>query len=139
MATLLYAVTKLLAYSAWCHVGLRWARPDAASARTSFGLGAVRWMIGLGFGVLIFLASGSLDPDEVTRTYFLVYTPVRALEWGIMAFIIAAPSHRESGSRWVGTARLPLWCIGGILVSFLTDLLSPEGLEGRFCMGRCLC
>jgi hypothetical protein len=32
-----------------------------------------------------------------------------------------------------------LWCVGGMLVSFLTDLLSPEGLQGRFCVGCCLC
>jgi len=75
----------------------------------------------------------------VARTYLLVYTPARALERAIMALVIAAALDQKSGSRWVGTARLPLWCIGGILVSFLTDLLPPEGLEARFCMGRFLC
>src|SRR5262249_47486865 len=131
--------TKLLAYSAWCYLGLRWARPDAATVGTSLRLGAARWMIGLGFGMVIFCAVGSIDPDAAKRTYFLVYTPVRAIEWGIMAGLIAAPLERGSPARIAAAQRLPFWCLAGMLISFLTDLVSPEGLEGRFCVGRCLC
>jgi hypothetical protein len=35
--------------------------------------------------------------------------------------------------------RLILWVMGGILVSYLSDMVSPEGLAGKFCVGRCLC
>jgi len=31
------------------------------------------------------------------------------------------------------------WCAGGILVSFVADFASPEGVAGHFCVGRCLC
>jgi hypothetical protein len=32
------------------------------------------------------------------------------------------------------------WVAGGILVSFASDMVSPEMIEeGRFCVGRCLC
>ena len=31
------------------------------------------------------------------------------------------------------------WVLGGIVVSFATDAVSPDGLAGGFCVGRCLC
>ena len=134
-----YAVAKFLAYTAWCYLGLRWVDPDAATASSAFRLGTMRWMLGLGFGIAVGIGVGSIDPDAVARTYFVVYTPVRVLEWGIMAYIIASPLERRSPPWLVAAKRLPLWCLAGILVSFSTDLLSPAGLEGRFCVGRCLC
>jgi len=100
-------------------------------------LGAIRWLIGLMFGILVFFAVGSIEAGATLRTYLLIYTPVRAVEWGIMAYIIGRRLERETLTS--ATLRLSLWCLGGILVSFLTDLLSPEGLQGRFCVGRCLC
>src|SRR5262249_55222711 len=103
----------------------------------SVRFGAIRWVIGLFVGIFLFFAIGSIDADAAARTYALVYTPVRALEWGIMAFLIARGVDRASPTKLI--VRLSIWCAGGILVSFLTDLLSPEGLQGRFCVGRCLC
>ena len=134
---LVYAVAKFLAYSAWCYLGLRLLRPAAASLASSLQLGAARWFIGLVFGIVVFFLVGSIDGQATARMYFLVYSPVRAIEWGMMAFLIAYRLQRESVSA--AMLRLPLWCVGGMLVSFLTDLLSPEGLQGRFCVGRCLC
>ena len=138
LMTVVYAVVKFLAYSAWCFVGLRLSRPGAATVASSMRFGAVRWGIGLGFGVGVFLFVGSIDASAAARTYFLVYSPVRVVEWGIMAFLIRdrlRSASPESMSLSVAVA----WCAGGMLVSFLTDLLSPEGLQGRFCVGRCLC
>ncbi len=134
---LVYAVAKFLAYSAWCYLGLRIGQPPSARVASSIRLGAVRWLIGLFFGIVVFLAVGSINPETAARTYFLVYPPVRAVEWGIMGAVIASRASQTSLSipmRW-----LVVWCVGGMLVSFLTDLLSPEGLQGRFCVGRCLC
>lgn len=134
---LVYAVVKFLAYSAWCHVGLRSVQSSAAGVASSLRLGAARWLIGLFFGIVVFFAVGSIDAAAAARTYFLVYSPIRAVEWGIMAFLLAGRNPQTSPSiPWV---RLSVWCVGGMLVSFLTDLLSPEGLQGRFCVGRCLC
>jgi hypothetical protein len=31
------------------------------------------------------------------------------------------------------------WVLGGLVISFATDAVSPDGLAGRFCVGRCLC
>src|SRR5260221_14413872 len=86
--TVVYAVVKFLAYSAWCFVGLRLSRPSAATVASSMRFGAVRWGIGLAFGVAVFLFMGSIDASAAARTYFLVYSPVRMVEWGIMAFLI---------------------------------------------------
>ncbi len=135
---LFYAVAKFLAYSAWCSVGLRLVEPAAAAGiASSMRLGAARWLIGLFFGIGVFFAVGSIDAEAAARTYFLVYSPIRAVEWGIMAFLIARRAHQTGLS--IPMLRLSAWCVGGMLVSFLTDLLSPEGLQGRFCVGRCLC
>ena len=134
---LLYAAAKFLAYGAWCYIGLRMAGSPYADAPTSLRLGATRWVIGLVFGVVVFFAVGSIDASAAARTYFAVYTPVRIIEWLIMVFLIAQRIPLESTAA--ARARLPFWCAGAMLVSFLTDLLSPEGLQGRFCVGRCLC
>ena len=133
----LYAAAKFLAYSAWCHLGLRVIGNDAPLIRASFGFGAIRWFIGLGFGIAVFLAVGTVDAEATLRLYLLIYTPIRLIEWGILAFLMARGVSRDL--RSAAMPRLLFWCVGGILVSFLTDALSPEGLQGRFCVGRCLC
>jgi len=132
-----YAVAKFLAYSVWCYLGLRLVQPAASSVASSVKLGALRWFLGLFFGIVIFFMVGSIDAEAAARTYLLVYSPVRALEWGIMAFVIV--KRVRLGFTFRVTGPLLVWCVGGILVSFLTDLVSPEGIEGRFCVGRCLC
>lgn len=133
----LYAAIKFLAYSAWCYVGLRAARLSGPTAGLSLRLGAVRWSIGLLLGIAVFFAVGSIDADATLRTYVAIYTPVRIVEWAIMAILVARRLERHN----ISTAVPPLvfWCAGGIVVSFVTDMLSPEGLQGRFCVGRCLC
>lgn len=134
---LVYAAVKFLAYSAWCYLGLRSVRAAAGQVAMAIRLGAVRWALGLGFGIAVFLLIGSIDAEAVARTYVLVYTPVRAVEWGIMIALIA---RRASRVLTPGAAvTLGAWYVGGLLLSFATDLLSPEGLQGRFCVGRCLC
>ncbi len=65
--------------------------------------------------------------------YIVVYTPVRMVEWFIMALIIGRTSDNQT------TLNSILWCLGGIVVSFAADLASPEGVAGHFCVGRCLC
>ncbi len=134
---LAYAMAKFLAYSAWCYVGLRSVQPSAASVAASIRLGAVRWLIGLFFGIGVFFAVGSIDADAAPRMYFLIYSPIRAVEWGIMVFLVAR--HVSQTSLSIPMLRLSVWCVGGMLLSFLTDLLSPDGLQGKFCVGRCLC
>jgi len=134
---LLYAVTKFIAYGAWCLVGLRLFAPARASVVSSLKYGSLRWLLGLFFGLVVGVALGSVSKESVTTLYFGVYIPLRIVEWGIMAIVIRR--FATSGTASLGGARIWLWIIGGIVVSFLSDIASPEGMAGRFCVGRCLC
>lgn len=70
MDTVLYGFVKFLAYGGWCFVGMRLVKPDSATIGHAVGLGVLRWFLGLGFGVAIFILAGSLNVDAVPSTYF---------------------------------------------------------------------
>jgi hypothetical protein len=136
---LTYALVKYVAYCLWVLVGICTLAP-ATNAIGYIGCsiiyGAARWLLGLGFGVLAALFVGSVSSGSIAFVYFGVYIPLRIIEWAIIANMIrrlAAPPVP------LGSYRACLWILGGIVVSFLSDIASPEGMEGRFCVGRCLC
>ena len=128
-----YAAAKFLAYSGWCYLGLRVVRPELAGATLSLQLGAARWLIGLAVGLAVFFAVGSVDAEAAARVYFQVYTPVRAIEWSAVALLIALRVR----SPWLPAAMLRLlpWCAGGMLVSFVTDLLHRRGYRAGSVVG----
>jgi len=132
MAYLLYVLVKLTCYTLWCWIGLRLWRQGSATAIRSLGMGFLRLMIGVSFGVAIFFAVPT-DRSNLLWKYIEIYAPVRMLEWFIVVLII-----RRAWNKVVSPSSL-LWCVGGIVVSFAADLASPEGLAGHFCVGRCLC
>lgn len=138
---LLYAIVKLVAYSVWCAFGLRLAGQPGGLARAAW-LGLVRWLIGLIVGTIIFFVVPAKRSD-VVALYFAIYVPVRFVEWYILSKLLLPrgaewPSPSAEGFR-SSTRRLP-WILGGIVLSFLTDMVSPDMIEdGRFCIGRCLC
>jgi hypothetical protein len=133
---LLYAVIKFVAYVLWCLVGLYIfrRRPSVAGA---IKFGFIRWLLGLVLGIAAAFALGSVAQDDVALLYFGVYIPLRIVEWSIMVALIdkrqpVIQTFRSSPRAW-------LWILGGIVVSFASDLASPAGMDGRFCVGRCLC
>jgi hypothetical protein len=132
MPYVLYVAVKLISYIAWCWVGLRLWRAGSTGLMKAAGFGILRLAIGVAFGIAIFLAVPT-QPEDVMWKYVAIYTPVRIVEWFIMALLIA----RTSDSRT--TLNSILWCLGGIVVSFAADFASPEGVAGHFCVGRCLC
>jgi hypothetical protein len=132
----LYAAAKFLAYCVWCWLGLLAFAPAQASFARALKYGAFRWLLGLAFGLVAAIALGSVSRESVATLYFSVYAPLRVMEWLIMA--IAMPRERSVTSA-LRSPRVWLWILGGIVVSFLSDLTSPEGMAGRFCVGRCLC
>jgi hypothetical protein len=134
---LLYAVTKFVAYCLWCLLGLRLLAPARATLLSSIKFGSLRWLLGLGFGLLAALALGSISRESVAALYLGIYAPLRVVEWAIMAVLIQRIS--PSDATPLRSPRVWLWVAGGIAVSFLSDLASPEGMAGRFCVGRCLC
>jgi len=133
MTYLLYVVVKLVCYIGWCWFGLRLWRPGDATPFAAFRFGVLRLIIGIVLGFFIFFGAGARMDDNLLWDYLKIYTPVRLLEWFILAWLIVRNSAtRISRKTW-------LWCLGGIIVSFAADLASPAGLEGHFCIGRCLC
>lgn len=130
---IVYAIVKYLGYSLWCYVGLRMLAGHTTSLRPALGFGAVRWLLGLGLGLIVFVASGSVDRSSLAVLYFAIYTPLRLLEWTVMTWLMLR-GQPETPLR----ARVA-WVVGGIVISFATDAVSPDGLAGRFCVGRCLC
>ena len=132
MSYLLYVVVKLIAYIAWCWVGLRLGRAESAGFVRATILGVLRLAIGVIFGIAIFFA-GPVQPEHLIWKYVGIYAPVRFVEWLILALIIRRESHNQNALNRT------LWCLGGIVVSFVADFASPEGVTGHFCVGRCLC
>ena len=132
----LYAAAKFVAYCGWCWLGLRAFTPAHASLTGALKYGAIRWLLGLAYGLVAAIALGSVSRESVARLYFSVYAPLRVVEWLIMAIVMQRDRSVASALR---SPRAWLWILGGIVVSFLSDLASPEGMAGRFCVGRCLC
>ena len=127
-----YILIKLAFYTSWCWLGLRLWRTNSTSWPKATGFGVLRLAVGVFFGVIIFFSIPT-QPNDVLWKYLAIYTPVRLLEWFILAWIL----RQNSAYRKFSTTLL--WCFGGIVVSFVADFASPEGVAGHFCVGRCLC
>src|SRR5258708_5618883 len=132
MPYVLYVAVKLISYIAWCWVGLRLWRSGSTSLLSAAGFGILRLAIGVAFGVAIFLVVPT-QPEDVIWKYVVIYTPVRVVEWFIMALIIGGASDNQTILDSV------LWCLGGIVGSFAACFASPEGVAGHFFVGRCFC
>lgn len=131
----IYIIAKLLGYSFWSFIGLKlWGQTQGyKTILASFKFGFIRMLIGILFGFMIFIFYKT-DNANLAFKYFIIYFPIRIIEWGILYKLISKSlqTPQKSNQIW-------LWIIGGILVSFAIDFLSPEGVKGHFCVGRCLC
>jgi hypothetical protein len=132
MQYVIYVLIKLAFYTAWCWVGLLLWRPNSLSWSKATGFGILRLFIGVLFGVAIFILIAA-QPNDLLWKYLAIYSPVRMVEWLILAWIIGRKSDNKRPMAAL------LWCLGGIVVSFVADFASPEGVAGHFCVGRCLC
>ena len=142
MNVLLYAIVKFVAYSAWSALGLHLAEQPVGLLRALW-LGTVRWLIGLIVGTMIFFMVPARRSD-VYGLYFAIYVPVRFVEWYILSRLIRRAQDVEPPSLEVASFKSGRpwlwWILAGIVLSFLTDMVSPDMVEeGRFCIGRCLC
>jgi len=141
----LYFVVKLIAYCAWCYVGLRLFKPTATLLPAkAIGFGILRLFMGFFFGILIYFLSSALITHigaglpENTITYLSVYVPVRWIEWSIMSVLLR---NGQSDSSFIfGEAnRDRYWRVGGILVSCLADIPLIASLGGIIPTGRFMC
>ncbi len=137
-AYLLYGVGKFAAYAAWCYVGVRWFAPERRSpVLAALRFGAGRLLLGIGLGLVIFLAA--LSMNNATRnaplTYAAVYVPVRVGEWLLWYWVI----RTRTGAASASAGRVGLWIVGGVFVSCLADV--PLGIMegGVVPVGRPFC
>ena len=150
---LLYLAAKLIAYSAWCYLGMRLFRSPrlfhqaytstpnvadtngsaspsiVASVRQALGLGFFRLVIGAVFGFVAVLIGGALfhsfaDPfDEKVLTYFVFLIPVRSLEWWITSKIVG---------KTAPSPPVIFWVFGGVVLSCLADIPASFGVVDMF-------
>jgi hypothetical protein len=130
---LAYLLTKLAGYSSWCYIGLRWFDPSRdRKARGSLFYGFVRLLMGVFFGMGIFLAALTMNNavKNSILTYFVVYVPVRIVEWSLMLMILR---------RQRAAAQHLAWVAGGVVISCLADI--PLGIMegGVVPVGRPFC
>lgn len=132
-----YALAKFAAYSVWAGYGVRLSRPSSQPRERMWSglrLGALRWAIGFGFGIGVFFVTLFFPVGNIWPVYFLIYIPIRFVEWGIIASMLASDVFRPYSKQML------IWIVGGIVVSVLVDLVHPDMIEdARFCVGRCLC
>jgi hypothetical protein len=143
----LYVALKAAAYCFWCVRGVRLFRPErAAPVGLGVALGGLRLVLGLGFGLGIFLAGAAVFAGLATvtwlergvamvLTYLAVYVPVRWLEWAIIETILVR--GRGLGAFLLSSSgRGVRWRLVGIAISCLADvplMLAAGGVPvGRF-------
>ena len=68
---IIYAIVKYLLYSLWCYVGLRLLANRIAPGG-AFAFGAIRWLLGLVLGVIVFMAIGSVNYSSLVAGRFCV-------------------------------------------------------------------
>jgi hypothetical protein len=142
---LLYLVVKYAAYTGWCYVGIRWLGARPATLRSALGAGLVRLLLGVFFGLGIFLMGGSLHwnmPRYPWLSYLAVYAPVRWVEWSILSLVVAGRPHSFGTFVFGFSRRERLWRLGGIVVSHLADIpliLLSGGVKEMLPVGRFLC
>lgn len=146
-----YVALKFAACIVWCGLGVYLFRPDSpAKLRQAFGFGFTTLILGIGLGAGIhYLASSGNLRTEIEGVshrdiYFRIYVPARWILWSIAGYLmqqsamslLAGPSvsystgpasfFRTPSSRFPGV----LWKLGGIAISFVTDLSMIAGAGG---------
>jgi hypothetical protein len=140
---LIYVLVKFAAYSIWYYIGLRWLQ-QRRSPRAGLGFGFVRLLLGVFFGLGIFIIGGMLHlavPSHPALMYLSIYAPVRYVEWTILFYLFRSFSSTHEAHP--GFLREQGWILGGIAVSHLVDLplifTTYEGTKGFLPIGRFLC
>jgi hypothetical protein len=135
-----YVLLKLIGYTLWSYVGLRWFDPK----RSSFSTGAlargvgrllIGWLTGIFVGPFALIAVGT---NHLPLFYFTALAIVRWFEWGVIELSI--PSAKTGANIFIagGSHRGRAWRLIGILVSYLAD--APFLIaSGGFPKGRLFC
>jgi hypothetical protein len=131
-----FLVTKLVAYSGWCWVALRIFRvqPQASSLRRAAVLALVRLGLGLGLGWLLVFVLSVVAPGQnrlgLSLPLLVVgFVALRWLEWSYVG-ALARGQAKSLRAILLGTeVKEHLWRVGGVVVSFATDLTGVFGVS----------
>lgn len=143
VGVLAFFTVKLLAYAAWCRLGLAFLAPvrPASPARRAGLLALVRLALGLLLGGLLLFGLAALAPAQnrlgVPPLALLAGSVLlRWLEWSFVG-ALAAGRARSARSVLLGrSGKEHLWRAGGVALSFVTDL---AGLLGAGALGLVPC
>ena len=146
MPTLIvYGSGKLMAYTLLCYVGLRLFRGKMVGfPAAAVGLGLLRFIMGLCFGMGIYVVSTQLYASIISLplpgliVYLLVYVPTRWVEWSIMTLILVVDARSCSGFILGAGTPDRLWRLGGIITSCVADVPMIREVGG-LPVGRFFC
>lgn len=134
---------KLLAYAAWCWLGLGFlaSPPPDTRVRRAFLLALARVGLGLVLGWLLLFCLTVVAPEQSRLGTSLpallaASASLRWLEWSFVG-ALAAGRGRSPRAVFLGrSAKEHLWRAGGVALSFATDL---GGLLGAGALGLVPC
>ena len=135
-----YVLLKLILYSFWSYVGLRWFDPQQSypmAGALSRGVGrlVLGWATGIVVGPLVLAAAAR---HQAALFYFTILVAVRWFEWGVIQHSIPTSQSGTNVFLTGGSPRGRLWRAMGILVSYLAD--APFLINGGgFPQGRLFC
>lgn len=135
-----YVLLKLILYSYWSYVGLRWLDPQqpypmAGALSRGVGRLVLGWATGIVVGPLVLAAAGR---HQAGLFYFTILAVVRWFEWGVIQHSIPSAEDHSNVFLAGGSPRGRLWRGVGILVSYLADAPFLVSMGG-FPQGRLFC
>jgi hypothetical protein len=143
VGVLAFLSVKLVAYAAWCRLGLRFLAPElpAAALRRAGFLAVVRLALGLLLGWLFLFGLAALAPAQnrlgVPPLALLAGSALlRWLEWSFVGALAAGRARFPRAILLGRSGTEHLWRVGGVALSFATDL---AGLLGAGALGLVPC
>ena len=143
VGVLAFVSVKLVAYAAWCRLGLAVLAPErpASPLRRAGTLAVVRLALGLLLGWLFVLGLASLfpAPNRLGVPPFGLLAGsvlIRWLEWSFVGALAAGRARSPRAVLLGRSGREHLWRVGGVVLSFATDV---AGLLGAGALGLVPC
>ena len=143
VGVLAFLSVKLVAYAAWCRLGLGLLAPERFEAplRRAGFLAGVRLAIGLLLGWLFLFGLAAVAPAQsrlgVSPLALLAGSALlRWLEWSFVGALAAGRARSARAVLLGRSGKEHLWRVGGVALSFATDL---AGLLGAGALGLVPC
>ena len=122
MALIVYIALKYAAYAGWCYVALRFLRVERP-AGAALALGLARQLMGVVVtaAAVFFAYLPLLESGGPVFWYFVVFTPLRWVEWYVMLLAVRVAAKMLNRDADAGRLR-HAWVAGGVALSILTDI-----------------